>query len=84
MVAIIVDGVFTIGKVAPDGIREEFMLRLARPVYKTSCVAGMNALHFLQKDNIGAQRAQLIPHFVDHHPVLEKRKAFMDVIGGNA
>ena len=41
----------------------------------------VEALHFLEEDEIGPQDAQLFPHFVDHDLLMEARKALVDVVG---
>ena len=44
----------------PHRIGDELVLRLQRPVAVTAGVAAVNALHFLQEQDVGGHPAQLV------------------------
>jgi hypothetical protein len=73
VVAVVIDGVSAVGKVGPDRIRQELVLRFRRPLLVALGVALVRAEHFLQKDDVGAERAETVPQLVDHHPAVEER-----------
>jgi hypothetical protein len=43
----------------------------------------VQALHFLQEDDVGRQLAQALAQLVHHHAAVELRKALVDVPGGD-
>ena len=65
--AVVVDHVAAVGGVLPDVLGEEFVLRLLRPVLVALGVAVVQALHFLQEDDVGVELAQAIAQLVHHH-----------------
>jgi hypothetical protein len=83
MMAVTVDDGFAVGDFLPDLVGDEFVLRLDRPVLVAVGVPLVDTLHFLQKHDVGIELAQLVAQLVNHHPPLEVRKAFVDVIGGD-
>src|SRR5205814_5003859 len=67
----------------PDLVGDELVLRLERPVAVATGVAAVNALHFLEKKDIGGETAQPVAKLVDHHAPREVREALVDVVGGD-
>jgi hypothetical protein len=57
VVAVVIDHVAAVGVVAPDVLGEEFMLRLRRPIRMTLGMAQVQALDFLEEDDVGRQFA---------------------------
>jgi len=41
------------------------------------------ALHFLQKHDVGSQRAEAVAQLVHRQALVELRQAFMDVVAGD-
>ena len=81
VVAVVVDRVAPVGEIAPHRVGEELVLRLDRPVAVARGLALVRALHFLQENDVGAERAQPIAQLVDHQPPIEERQALVDVVG---
>src|SRR5215212_4239691 len=55
VVPMVIHGITAVGEIAPDRISQEFVLGLCGPVAVAGRVAVVGALHFLQKDDIGAE-----------------------------
>ena len=67
----------------PHRIGDELVLRLARPVAVTPGVAAVDALHFLQEQNVGRQAVQPVAQLVDHHAARQMGKTLVDVVGSD-
>lgn len=80
VVAVVVDDVFAIGR-APDVTGQEFVLGIAGPVFVILGVFEVKSLYFLQKDNVGGEPIQLLFQLMNHHPPIELREPFVDVVG---
>src|ERR1700682_3214962 len=65
-------------------IGDELMLWHQRPVPVPARMPAMDALHFLQKQNVRCHSAQLFPQFVDDHSPSEVRETLVNVEGGNS
>jgi len=83
VVAVVVHGVAPVGVVAPDLVGEKLVLRLLGPVGEARGVAAVLPLHFLQEDDVGVERAQMVAQLVHHHSAVEVGKALVDVVGGD-
>jgi hypothetical protein len=83
VVAVVIDHVAAVGVVAPDVLGEELVLRLRRPIGMPLGMAQVQALHFLQEDDVGRQLAQALAQLVHHHAAVELREALVDVPGGD-
>ena len=83
MMAAIVNGVLAVGKIAPDRIGEEFVLRRRRPIVVPRGMLLVQTLHFLQEYHVGADVSQPVAQIVHGHAPLELREALMDVVGNN-
>src|ERR1700676_996899 len=68
----------------PHSIGDDLMLRHQRPVSVAASMPAMDALHFLQKQNVRCHSAQLFPQFMDDHSPSEVRETLVNVEGGNS
>jgi hypothetical protein len=71
----------------PRRLRKEHVLRLNRPVLKAACMALMQALHFLEQNQIGVELMQTRPQFMNARHAAQTKQVtqntFVDVVGGN-
>ena len=74
-----IDGVAAIGHLLPHGVRDEFVLRLARPVDVAAGVAVVGALHLLQEQDVDGQPVQLLLDLMDDHAPGQVREALVDI-----
>ena len=77
------DRVATVGDLAPDLVRDEFVLRFQRPVAISARVPAVHALHFLEEHHVGIQPMQLVAHFVDDDPPCQVGKSLVNVVGSD-
>ena len=84
MMAMIVDRITAVGGLKPAAFGEEMMLRLWRPVEMPLCVPLMQALYFLQEDDVRIETAQAIAQVMDYHAAVELRESLVDVVGADA
>ena len=81
MVAVVIGHVAAIGGGGPDVFGEELVLGRIRPVVVVFGMAQVQALDFLQEDDVGVELAQPLAQLMHHHPPVELRKALVDVVG---
>ena len=68
----------------PHRIGDELMLRHQRPVPVAARMPAVDALHFLQKQNVRCHSAQLFAQFMDDHSPSQVREPLVNVEGGNS
>ena len=83
VVAVIVGHVMAVGGGLPDIFGKKIVLRPRRPVCVIFCVAKMQALYLLQKNDVRAKGAQPLAQLVHHHAPVKLREALVDVVGGD-
>ena len=83
VVAGVVDTVLAIGEIGIDLAGQEFMLGPVGPVLETAGTQSMTALHFLQKNDVGSQRAETVTQLMHRQAPVELRQALMDVVTGD-
>ena len=84
MMTEIVHGILTVYTIGPLLIGKKFVLRRMGPMLPALGMAGMTALHFLQKNDVGIQSAQPRSQIMDHHALIKMRESFMYIIAGDA
>jgi hypothetical protein len=75
VVAVVVNHVAAIGGGCPDVFGQEFVLRRVGPVVVVLGMAEVQALHFLQKDDVRVEVAQALAQLMHHHPPVELRES---------
>lgn len=83
VMAVVIDHVAAIGRCRPDILGQELVLGTGRPVLMALGMSQVQALDFLQKQDIRIEMAQALTQFVHHHPPVELREALVDVEGGD-
>ena len=83
VMSFIVHRIFSICEIRPDRVGQKLILRIAGPVLEARCVPLVLADHFLQKDDIRIERAQTVAQLMDHHPPVEMRETFVNIVGCN-
>ena len=79
--AVVRHRVLAVGDFVPDGVGDELVLRLDRPVDVPRRVPAVDAHDFLQQQDVGGEAVQPLAQLVDHHAAIELREAFVDVVG---
>ena len=74
-----VNGVAAVGKLRPDGVGQEFVVRGFRVVVELVLVLDVVAGHFLQEHHVGADGAYRIAQFMQDELAVEEGKALVDV-----
>ena len=81
VVAVVRYGILPVRDLVPDRVGDELVLRLHRPVEMPGRVSAVHAHDLLQQQNVGGEAVQPLAQLVDHHPAIELREAFVDVVG---
>ena len=79
VVAVRIDGIAPVGELGPERIGEILVVRGLRPARHRSRLAGMGSLHFLQEDQIGADRPNRLAQLQEHEATAEKGEALVSV-----
>ena len=79
VVAVGIDRIAAVGKVAPHTVGEEFVLRGLRPARVARGVAVVAAKHFLEEDDVGLGAAHRLAQFRQDEAPVEGGEALMGV-----
>ncbi len=83
VVAMFVDSVAAVGRIAPDIGGKEFVLGVLRPFGLTCGASLVQALDFLEKGDVRIQLVQLFAQLMHDDALRELRQALVDVIAGD-
>ncbi len=81
VVTVVIDDIAAISCRLPNVFGQKIVLRGLRPVLVPFGVPEMQALHFLQKNNIRPQYAQTLAQIMHSHVPIELRKTFVNIVG---
>ncbi|ABX21991.1 hypothetical protein SARI_02114 [Salmonella enterica subsp. arizonae serovar 62:z4,z23:-] len=76
-----IDRIAAIGEIAPHGVGQKFIMGGVRPVFDMQRMHLMRAHHFLQTDDIGADRSDGIAQFRQDEAFIKGGKPFVRVNG---
>lgn len=83
MMSRVINRIFAIDGFRPYGIRQELVLTALGPVVETLGMSGMVSNHFLQKDDVGIQVAQMVALFVHDQALIKTGKSFVNIVSGD-
>ena len=81
--AFLVDGVLAVREIGPHLVGEELVLRRRGPVLVVLRVQRVVADDLLQEHDVRSEHAQPVAQVMHDHPLVEVRKALVDIVGGD-
>ena len=77
------NGVFAVARVIGETFGNDVVVRTGGEIGQFQFAQQVLPLHFLQKQDVGLQAFQCLRHVRNLHFSVQRRHAFMDIVGGD-